>query len=117
MDLIEEINYELARMPLAKKMDPRQLPCRKCNEDFYARQEMWQVLALNTDNTNFAKDLMATYHSLLHLDIATGLMILYYKDIKSVVALQILAKKVKKMMNGKKDNQISLMCMETINRR
>lgn len=70
MDLIDEINYKLSRMPNVRKIDPRQLPCQFCEHDFYARKEMLQVLSLNKDNSNFIKELMAVYHTILHCDIA-----------------------------------------------
>jgi len=72
-------------------------------EDHGARQEMVQVQNLFRDNTNFAKELMATYHAILHTDLRSGMLILYYKDIKNSMDVQILAKKVVEgMESGRK---------------
>ena len=59
-----------------------------------ARQEMVQVQNLCQDNTNFAKELMATYHAILHTDFRSEMLILYYKDIRNLMGVQILANKV-----------------------
>ena len=75
MDLIDRIHYKLARMPNLKQLDPRQLPCVWCTRDLPARLELYQVLC--KDSTNFSKELVATYHTILHMDIETGENILY----------------------------------------
>jgi hypothetical protein len=92
MKLISKINYEISRMSNIKIIDPRQLPCQFCVEDHGARQEMVQVQNLGRNNTNFAKELMATYHAILHTDFRSGMQILYYKDIRNLMGVQILAK-------------------------
>jgi len=66
MELISKINYEISRMPNIKRIDPRQFPCQFGVEDHGARQEMVQVQNVCRDNTHFAKELMTTYHAILH---------------------------------------------------
>lgn len=43
------------------------------------------VLSLCKNNTNFSKELVATYHTILHEDIKTGENILYFKDTKIIL--------------------------------
>ena len=117
MDLINKINYELARYSRVRQMDPRQLPCQFCQEDFYARQEMCQVLSLSKDNSNFAKELTSTYHTMLHVDIKSAKKILYYKDVRTVMGIQILAEKVDGRDGKGKDNLIYMICRDIIDKR
>lgn len=114
MDLIDEINYKLSRMPNVRKIDPRQLPCQFCEHDFYARKEMLQVLSLNKDNSNFIKELMAVYHTILHCDIQHAMQILYFKDIRSVMGIQILAKKIDGRDGPREENLIYKLCKDII---
>ena len=101
-------------MPNIKRIDPRQLPCQFCVEDHGARQEMVQVQNLCRDNTNFAKELMATYHATLHTDFRSGMLILYYKNIRNLMGVQILAKKVDGRDGKRGENVIYKMCTDNI---
>lgn len=94
MDLINKINYEISKLPNIKKMDSKQLPCQFCLEDIGARMEIAQVQVLLKDNTNFAKELLAPYHAILHTDIQAALTMLYFKDIKHIFGLKLLAGQV-----------------------
>lgn len=117
MELIEKINFEVAKFPNAKKIDSRQLPCPLCVEDGAARREMDQVQTMLKDNTNFAKELIATYHTILHTDIQSGLLLLYFKDLKNVMGIQVIAKQVDGRDGKGEENLIYKMCKDTISSR
>jgi len=70
-----------------------------------------QVMSLLKDNSNFTKDLVATYHTLLHTDTASAE---YFKDTKTVMAVKILAGRVKGRDGDRKDNLIYKMCSHVI---
>jgi len=72
-------------MPNIKRIDPRQFPCQFGVEDHGARQEMVQVQNLCRDNTKRTMPYYTDYRS--------GMLILYYKDIRNLMDVQILAKK------------------------
>ena len=60
---------------------------------------------------------MATYHTILHVDIKSAHKILYYKDVRSVMGIQILAKKVDGRDGKGEDNLIFKICKDIINKR
>jgi len=111
MDLISTINFEIARIPNLKELDPRQIPCIYCRHDIFGWNELMQVMSLLKDNSNFTKDLVATYHTLLHTDTASAE---YFKDTKTVMAVKILAGRVKGRDGDRKDNLIYKMCIHVI---
>lgn len=110
MELIEKINFEIAKMPNLKQLESRQLPCGICVQDREARKEINQVQSHLTDNTAFSRELIATYHAILHTDIQSALLMLYFKDIKYVIAIQMLAKNVEGRDGSGEENTIYQMC-------
>jgi len=114
MDLISTINYEIARIPNLKELDPRQILCMYCRHDIFGWNELMQVMSLLKDNSNFTTDLVATYRTLLHTDTASAEYFLYFKDTKTVMAVKILAGRVKGRDEDRKDNLIYKMCSHVI---
>ncbi|CAC5362579.1 unnamed protein product [Mytilus coruscus] len=104
-------------MTSIKMFDPRQMPCKYCVEDRFAMLKMAQVNNVLQDNSSFAKELMATYHTLLHTDISSGLHLLYFKDIKYLIGIKLIAKNVHGRDGDQEDNIIYLMVTDIINKR
>ncbi|VDI72304.1 Hypothetical predicted protein [Mytilus galloprovincialis] len=104
-------------MPSIEMFDPRQMPCKYCVEDRFAMLEMAQVNHVLQDNSSLAKELVATYHTLLHTDISSGLHLLYFKDIKYLIGLKLIAKKVNGRDGDLEDNVIYVMVTDIINNR
>ncbi|VDI01460.1 Hypothetical predicted protein [Mytilus galloprovincialis] len=63
-------------MTSIKMFDPRQVPCKYSVEDRFAMLEMAHMNNVLQDNSSFAKELVATYHTLLNTDISSGLHLL-----------------------------------------
>lgn len=83
--LLDEIHQCLEQRPHLGAIDIPELPCLFCLQDFEVREECFSLKSFfhfNQDNSYFSKELMATYHIMLHSDEETCNIILFYKDIK-----------------------------------
>lgn len=94
MEFLNLINEVLKKMN-ANKLDMWLVPCRLCMTDSWTKSEMRAVMELNEDeNSFFNRELVATYHTLIHSDIHTCQKILHFKDARTVLAIFLLAEKV-----------------------